>query len=120
MFKEEPEDLKNRHLTRLAVHAVFSREAMDAPLSSGRLDAEKIATFVRLAGGAANIDEAFVCGPHAMNDEIEAALLASGIPAERVQRQRFGIPPTAADATLHAPKEGDADDGEDRRPFATA
>ena len=33
MFKEELEDLKNRHLTRLAVHAVFSREAMDAPLS---------------------------------------------------------------------------------------
>ena len=30
MFKEELEDLKNRHLTRLAVHAVFSREAMDA------------------------------------------------------------------------------------------
>ena len=35
MFKEELEDLKNRYLTRLAVHVVFSREAMDAPLSSG-------------------------------------------------------------------------------------
>ena len=43
-----------------------------------------------------------------MNDEIEAALLASGVPAERVHVERFGIPPAAADATLHAPKEGDA------------
>ncbi|MBL8346184.1 MAG: phenylacetate-CoA oxygenase/reductase subunit PaaK [Rubrivivax sp.] len=108
MFKEELEDLKNRHLTRLAVHAVFSRESMDAPLSSGRLDADKIASFLRLAGGAAAVDEVFVCGPHAMNDEIEMALLAAGVPAERVHIERFGIPPSVADASLHAPKAGDA------------
>jgi ring-1,2-phenylacetyl-CoA epoxidase subunit PaaE len=108
MFKEELEDLKNRHLTRLAVHAVFSREAMDAPLSGGRLDADKIATFVRLAGGPGSIDEAFVCGPHAMNDEVEAALRASGIAPERIHVERFGIPPGADDPQLHAPKEGDA------------
>jgi ring-1,2-phenylacetyl-CoA epoxidase subunit PaaE len=108
MFKEELEDLKNRHMTRLAVHAVFSREAMDAPLSSGRLDADKIARFLRISGGAAAVDEAFVCGPHAMNDEVEAALLAAGIAPERIHIERFGIPPSAADATLHAPREGDA------------
>jgi ring-1,2-phenylacetyl-CoA epoxidase subunit PaaE len=109
MFKEELEDLKNRHLTRLAVHTVFSREVMDAPLASGRIDAEKVARFLRLCGGAAAIDEAFVCGPHAMNDEVEAALRAAGIAAERIHVERFGIPPSAADASLHVPKEGDAD-----------
>ncbi|MBL8325794.1 MAG: phenylacetate-CoA oxygenase/reductase subunit PaaK [Rubrivivax sp.] len=108
MFKEELEDLKNRRLTRLAVHAVFSREAMDAPLSTGRLDAGKVASFLRLAGGAAAVDEVFICGPHAMNDEVEAALLGAGIGAERIHVERFGIPPTATDATLHAPKAGDA------------
>jgi ring-1,2-phenylacetyl-CoA epoxidase subunit PaaE len=108
MFKEELEDLKNSHLTRLAVHVVFSREAMDAPLASGRLDADKIASFLRLASGAASIDEAFVCGPHAMNDEVEAALLAAGVVPERIHVERFGIPPSAEDAALHAPKEGDA------------
>jgi ring-1,2-phenylacetyl-CoA epoxidase subunit PaaE len=108
MFKEELEDLKNRHLTRLAVHAVFSREAMDSPLASGRLDAGKIASFLRLAGGAKAIDEVFVCGPHAMNDEVEAALHAAGLAPERIHIERFGIPPSAADAALHAPKEGDA------------
>lgn len=105
MFKEELEDLKNRHLTRLAVHPVFSREQVDSPLNMGRLDAAKIATFLKLAGP---VDEAFVCGPHAMNDEVEAALLAAGLPRERVHVERFGVPPSAADATLRAPKPGDA------------
>ncbi|MCW5633920.1 MAG: phenylacetate-CoA oxygenase/reductase subunit PaaK [Rubrivivax sp.] len=108
MFKEELEDLKNRYLTRLAVHVVFSREAMDVPLSTGRIDAAKIATFLRVAGGADGIDEVFVCGPHAMNDEVEQALLANGIGAGKIHIERFGIPPSADDATLHAPKEGDA------------
>jgi ring-1,2-phenylacetyl-CoA epoxidase subunit PaaE len=108
MFKEEIEDLKNRHLTRLAVQAVFSREATDTPISSGRIDAAKVATLLRLAGGPASVDEAFVCGPHAMNDEVEAALQGAGVPAERIHVERFGIPPAAEDADLHAPKEGDA------------
>jgi ring-1,2-phenylacetyl-CoA epoxidase subunit PaaE len=108
MFKEEIEDLKNRHLTRLAVHPVFSREAMDSPLSCGRLDREKIESFLRLAGGAAGVDEVFVCGPHAMNDEVEAALVAAGIEAGRIHVERFGIPPSPADATLHAAQAGDA------------
>ncbi|HSM21589.1 MAG TPA: 1,2-phenylacetyl-CoA epoxidase subunit PaaE [Rubrivivax sp.] len=105
MFMIELYDLKNRHLTRLALHPVFSREVVDSPLNAGRLDAAKVATFLRLAGP---VDEAFVCGPHAMNDEVEAALLAAGVPPGRIHVERFGIPPTAADATLHAAKEGDA------------
>lgn len=105
MFKEEIEDLKNRHLTRLAVHAVFSREGVDSPLNGGRLDAAKLATFLRLAGA---VDEVFVCGPFAMNDEIETALQAAGIAPAHIHVERFGVPPSAADATLHAAREGDA------------
>jgi ring-1,2-phenylacetyl-CoA epoxidase subunit PaaE len=105
MFKEELEDLKNRYLTRLVLHPVFSREVVDSPLNSGRLDAAKMAALLRLAGP---VDQAFVCGPHAMNDEVEAALLAAGVPPERIHVERFGVPPSAADATLHAPRAGDA------------
>ena len=90
------------------MHVVFSREAMDAPLAGGRLDAAKLASFLRLSGGAPSVDQVFICGPHAMNDEVEAVLLGAGIDAERIHIERFGIPPSAADATLHAPKEGDA------------
>ena len=105
MFKEELEDLKNRFLTRLVLHPVFSREVMDSPLNAGRLDSDKLATLLRLVGA---VDEAFVCGPHAMNDEAEAALLAAGIAPDHIHVERFGIPPTEADATLHAPQAGDA------------
>ena len=107
MFKEELEDLKNRHLTRLALHPVFSREQVDSPLNMGRLDRDKVATFLRLLDPA-SVDQAFVCGPHALNDEAEAALRDAGVAPERIHVERFGVPPSAADATLHAPKEGDA------------
>jgi ring-1,2-phenylacetyl-CoA epoxidase subunit PaaE len=107
MFKEELEDLKNRHLTRLVLHPVFSREQVDSPLNTGRLDRAKVADFLRLVPPA-TVDQAFVCGPHALNDEVEAALLAAGIAADRIHVERFGVPPSAQDATLHAPQEGDA------------
>ena len=53
MFKEELEDLKNRYLTRLTLHLVFSRETMDMPLNSGRLDRAKIAEFLAHGGRSA-------------------------------------------------------------------
>lgn len=105
MFKEELEDLKNRHLTRLALHPVFSREQVDSPLNTGRIDRDKVAAFLRLAGP---VDHAFVCGPHALNDEAEAALLAAGLPAERIHVERFGVPPAEAARVPHAPQAGDA------------
>jgi ring-1,2-phenylacetyl-CoA epoxidase subunit PaaE len=104
MFKEELEDLKNRHLTRFTLHAVFSREGVDSPLHAGRLDAAKVATLLRLAGP---VDEAFVCGPHAMNNEVEAALQAAGLPPARIHVERFGVPPAAGEVS-HAPQPGDA------------
>ena len=107
MFKEELEDLKNRYLTRLALHPVFSREQVDSPLNSGRLDRDKIERFLPIIG-IETVDQAFVCGPHALNDEVEAALLAAGLAPGRIHVERFGVPPSAADATLHAPREGDA------------
>ena len=49
MFLEEIEDLKNRYLSRLTLHLLFSQEATDLPLFSGRLDRAKLAEF--FAGG---------------------------------------------------------------------
>jgi ring-1,2-phenylacetyl-CoA epoxidase subunit PaaE len=105
MFKEELEDLKNRYLTRFTLHAVFSREGVDSPLHAGRLDAGKVATFLRLAG---TVDQAFVCGPHALNDEVESALLAAGLRPEQIHIERFGVPPDQAAQVSHAPQPGDA------------
>jgi len=105
MFKEDLEDLKNSHLSRLVLHPVFSREVMDSPLHAGRLDRDKIATLLKLL---APVDQAFVCGPHAFNEAAEAALQQAGIAPARIHVERFGIPPSASDATLHLPQPGDA------------
>lgn len=110
MFKEELEDLKNRYLTRLALHPVFSREQVDSPLYTGRLDRERVGLFLRTLIDPRTVDHAFVCGPHALNDEAEAALLAAGVPAERIHVERFGIPPEQQPAgDVHAHRAGDAD-----------
>lgn len=92
MFREALEDLKDRHLSRLALHLAFSREAGDPPLRGGRLDAARLAPLLRLAGP---VDEAFVCGPQAFNDEMQAALQAAGLAPERVHVERFGVPAAA-------------------------
>jgi ring-1,2-phenylacetyl-CoA epoxidase subunit PaaE len=109
MFKEELEDLKNRHLTRLTLHMVFSQEHTDLPLNTGRLTREKIAEFLGRLVDPAGIAHAFICGPHGVNDEAEAALLAAGIGAERIHIERFGVPlPAGGVAPRPASRAGDA------------
>lgn len=98
MFKEAIEDLKNRYLTRLALHHVFSDEQMDSPLSQGLLNREKIGEFLQGIVPAASISHAFVCGPYQMNDEAEAALQAAGVAPECIHIERFGIAPVNGQA----------------------
>ncbi len=109
MFKEALEDLKNRFMTRLSLHLVFSREVVDAPLCAGRLDAGKLSAFLAGPVPAASIDEAFVCGPFEMNDQAEAALRGHGLPAARIHIERFGTPEMArGGAAPHEARPGDA------------
>lgn len=111
MFKEEIEDLKNRYLTRLVLHHVFSAEQTDAPLNMGFVNREKLAEFLGALIPAQKIDEAFICGPFQMNDEAEAALVAGGVPAERIHVERFGIALPAGGqvgAVVHEALPGDA------------
>ena len=91
MFKEELEDLKNRYLTRLVLHHVFSDEPTDAPLNMGLMNRDKIGEFLGSVVPAEHIDHAYICGPFQMNDEAEAALLARGVPQERIHIERFGV-----------------------------
>ncbi len=112
MFKEEIEDLKNRYMTRLALQHVFSDEHTDAPINSGVMNREKIAEFLASVVPADDIDHVYVCGPFQMNDEAEAALLAAGVPEERIHIERFGValPATGpVGAVVHEAKPGDAE-----------
>ncbi len=115
MFKEEIEDLKNRYLTRLVLHHVFSDEHTESPLGMGVLDRAKVAEFLAALVPPAGIDHAFICGPYQMNDEAEAALLAAGVPEDRIHIERFGLAPqpgaegAAVGAVIHQAQPGDAE-----------
>ena len=108
MFKEELEDLKNRYLARFSIFALFSREAVESPLNAGRLDQGKMAALLASVIDARGIAHAFVCGPHGMNDAVQAALTDAGLPPGRIHIERFGVPLSAADAHLHDARPGDA------------
>lgn len=111
MFKEELEDLKDRYMSRLVIHHVFSDEHTDAEINRGVMDRRKIGEFLQGLVPADSIDHAFVCGPFQMNDEAEAALLAAGVPEERIHIERFGIAQPGAGqvgAVVHQAQPGDA------------
>ncbi len=105
MFAEALEDLKDRYMTRFTLYHVFSREEQEVPLFNGRLDRERVARFLDTLIPAADIDAAFICGPGAMIDEVEAGLLAGGVAHERIHLERFGVPEAAPD---HHVEPGDA------------
>ncbi|TWO73427.1 phenylacetate-CoA oxygenase/reductase subunit PaaK [Caenimonas sedimenti] len=112
MFKEEIEDLKDKYMTRLVLHHVFSDEHTDAPINMGVMNRDKIGEFLRLLVPADRIAHTYICGPFQMNDEAEAALLAAGVPEERIHIERFGIAQQAAGqvgAVVHEAKPGDAE-----------
>jgi ring-1,2-phenylacetyl-CoA epoxidase subunit PaaE len=100
MFHEALEDLKDRYLTRFALFNVFSREEQDIELFNGRLDGAKAKAFLSTLIPVNTIDEAFVCGPASMIDDVEQALVAAGVPREQVHVERFGVPGAAAYAPV--------------------
>jgi ring-1,2-phenylacetyl-CoA epoxidase subunit PaaE len=109
MFNEALCSLKDRYLSRFTLFNVFSREAQEVELFNGRIDAAKVRAFLEALIPAASIDEAFVCGPASMIDEVEGALLAAGVPREHVHVERFSVPGAA-----QAPPVDDADAAEAR------
>jgi ring-1,2-phenylacetyl-CoA epoxidase subunit PaaE len=97
MFRETLEELKDRFLDRLAVSHVLSREAQDVSALSGRIDAVKIALFLRPLPPQ-RINHAFICGPQALIETAEQALGGLGLPPERIHFERFTVEGAAAPA----------------------
>lgn len=111
MFKEELEDLKDKYMTRLVLHHVLSDEHTEFDINHGVVDRAKVAEFLQALVPAASIAHAYICGPFQMNDEAEAALLAAGVPEERIHIERFGIAQQASGqvgAVVHQAQPGDA------------
>jgi ring-1,2-phenylacetyl-CoA epoxidase subunit PaaE len=89
LFRAELEDLKDRYLDRLTVLHTLSREAQDVAALSGRLDGAKLRALLPGLVEAAAVDQAFVCGPEAMLDELPGVLAELGVAGDRIQVERF-------------------------------
>jgi ring-1,2-phenylacetyl-CoA epoxidase subunit PaaE len=111
MFKEELDDLKDKYMSRLVVHHVFSDEHTESDLNMGLVNRAKVGEFLQVLVPPESIAHAYVCGPFEMNDQAEAALLAAGVPEDRIHIERFGVAQQASGqvgAILHQAQPGDA------------
>ncbi|MCX7382370.1 MAG: 2Fe-2S iron-sulfur cluster-binding protein [Alphaproteobacteria bacterium] len=89
IFRTELEDLKDRHLGRLAVTHILSREAQDVAVLNGRIDAAKLRALLPTLITPAAVDLAYLCGPGALIDTATATLFALGVAPARIRAERF-------------------------------
>jgi ring-1,2-phenylacetyl-CoA epoxidase subunit PaaE len=102
LFNEALQDLKDRYPARLNLIHLLSRQAQEVALFNGRLDAARVSELLASLVPASGIDETFVCGPEGMIEGCEQALLAAGVPRERIHSERF----TSAGQPANAIKSG--------------
>jgi ring-1,2-phenylacetyl-CoA epoxidase subunit PaaE len=98
LFNEALQDLKDRYPARLNLIHLLSRQAQEVALFNGRLDGAKVSQLLASLVPAAGIAETFICGPEAMIESCEQALLAAGVPRERIHSERFTSAGQPADA----------------------
>ena len=89
MLLDDLHDLRDRHLGRLRINFAFTREDSGGELLSGRPDRGRLDALVAAGFLPADADHAFLCGPIDLIADAEAALVAAGMPADRVHREIF-------------------------------
>ncbi len=91
IFLERLEALKNLYLPRFSIHYLLSREQQEEPLLNGRLDREKLETFVGKLFFPEKVDEAFICGPEPMILDLREGLAALGMDPRHIHVELFGV-----------------------------
>jgi ring-1,2-phenylacetyl-CoA epoxidase subunit PaaE len=88
IFKEEIEALKNRYMERLQVVHILSREKTMAPVSQGRIDADKCHI---LSKSILSLEAAgyYICGPEDMTNNVREFLIEKGIEKNKIHFELF-------------------------------
>jgi ring-1,2-phenylacetyl-CoA epoxidase subunit PaaE len=90
IFREELEDLKDRHIGRFSLINVLSRnDESSAPLLQGRITGDKVKALAATLLDPGDAVEAFLCGPGSMIRDVRNALFGLGVPRERVHHEFF-------------------------------
>lgn len=91
IFKEELEGLKDKFIDRFRIIHILSRERADAPINSGRIDADKLSTLNKLIDYKTT-DEFFICGPEEMIFSVKDFLETNGINKKKIHFELFTTP----------------------------
>ncbi len=89
MLLDALHDLRDLHLGRLSIAFAFTREDTQGALLTGRPDRARLDALIRAGLLPADVDDAFLCGPHALLDDAVAALEAAGLDPARIHRELF-------------------------------
>lgn len=89
MFLEELADLKDRYPARFALFHVLTREHRNSELLSGRVDEERLNTFLQHLVRPDDVDEWFICGPFDLVQLCRDTLAATGIDRSHVHFELF-------------------------------
>jgi ring-1,2-phenylacetyl-CoA epoxidase subunit PaaE len=91
IFFEELEGLKNKYIKRFNFINILSREKTDAPVNSGRIDADKLTELNKLIDYK-NTDEFFICGPEEMIFCVKDFLEQINIDKKKIHFELFTTP----------------------------
>ena len=90
------QEVRRNYTNRLTLIHILSRQAQEVDLLQGRIDSDKVRTIIKALLPVGSMDEVFVCGPEAMIEATEKALVAAGVPESRVYTERFTSGPAQA------------------------
>lgn len=108
IFRDELEALKNRYMSRLALHHILSREQLDVPVYQGRIDVQKCK---ELSGGLIDldtVDEVFLCGPEQMIFSLKDWLEMEGLDRKKIHFELFHTLEDGPSGQPRQPREGRA------------
>jgi len=92
MFIDDLYALKNRFPERLQLYFLFSQEEQEFDVFSGRLDGKKVPELYETFCAGLEPDEAYVCGPNTMIENVKSALVGVGMDDSNIHIERFGAP----------------------------
>jgi ring-1,2-phenylacetyl-CoA epoxidase subunit PaaE len=92
IFREELEGLKNKHMDRLRVIHVMSRESLGNPIQKGRIDKQKGLDLFDAFLKGTNPDAVYICGPEEMILGVKDAMLEKGLRDDQVHFELFTTP----------------------------
>ena len=92
IFRDELEDLKDRHIGRFRLFHVLSGEPNDIALLAGRIDAAKLEAYANTMIDVGRVDEAFICGPVELTETSQTWLASKGLSESQIHFELFTTP----------------------------